>query len=171
MARASSPPGVTPERPGPGQRSVWSFPRPPALEPVAARIQVIHHGVTLADTQHALAVLETSHAPTYYVPPADVDWENIAPSERTSFCEYKGQARYHHVELPGTFVRDAAWSYPAPSRRFRALRDHVAFYAQKLDACLVDGEAARGQAGGFYGGWITSAVTGPFKGEPGTGHW
>lgn len=142
--------------------SVWDYPRPPRIEPTARRIRVVHGGAVIADTTHALRVLETSHPPVYYVPKSDIQAEALAPSRRQTFCEFKGSARYFDV----AGVADAAWTYDDGP-----LAGHVAFYASKLDECFVDDERARPQEGGFYGGWITSDLVGPFKGGPGSAGW
>ena len=156
----------------PGQESVWDYPRPPRLERTPRRIRVVLAGITVADSQHALRVLETSHPPTYYVPPADVRWDYLeAQSGLGSVCEWKGAARYFNVVAGGRRSVRAAWSYPDPTDAFRALKDHVAFYVGLMDACFVDKEQAWSQPGGFYGGWVTSEIVGPFKGEPGSEGW
>lgn len=157
--------------PGPGQESVWDYPRPPALEAVTSRLRVVVAGVTIADTTNGLRVLETSQPPAYYLPPADIDLAYLFPSLSRTFCEWKGLAGYWTIRV-GTDERpDAAWSYPSPTARFEALRDHLAFYPQRVDACFVDDEQVRANEGGFYGGWITSKVVGPFKGGTGTAYW
>jgi len=115
--------------------------------------------------------LETSHPPSWYVPPGDVTRGLLRRSDRSSFCEWKGHAVYWHLDVGGTILRDVAWSYPDPSRAFTALRDHIAFYAGPLDLCTVNGEQVRPQPGGFYGGWITDDLVGPFKGVPGSMGW
>jgi uncharacterized protein (DUF427 family) len=127
--------------------------------------------VTIADTVQAWRVLETSHPPVYYVPPGDVRRELLVASARASFCEWKGGAAYWSVVVGGRQARDAAYSYPTPSVAFGAIRDFLAFYAAPMDACFVGGERVTPQAGGFYGGWITSDIVGPFKGGPGTNGW
>ena len=152
--------------------SVWDYPRPPRLEPIARRIQVILGGETVADTTRAHRVLETSHPPVYYVPLEDVLPGSLLPSGGgTTFCEWKGSASYLDVVAGGRRVERGAWTYRSPTPPFAAIRDAVAFYCAPMDACLVDGEPAAPQPGGFYGGWVTSDVTGPFKGEPGTSGW
>jgi len=150
--------------PGPGQESVWDYPRPPRLEPCVQRVRVEFGGCTIADTLHAYRVLETSHPPTYYIPPEDVRLEFLKPSAKRSFCEFKGEASYWDLEAGARTSRDAAWTYEAPTQPYAILQDHFAFYAGRVDACFVDEERVRPQPGGFYGGWITSRVTGPFKG-------
>ena len=161
----------TPELAGPGQESVWSYPRPAAAEPTGRRIRIEHRGIAIADSRAAIRTLETSHPPSYYLPPSDILLSALRRSERGSFCEWKGQAIYYDVEVGGEILKDVAWSYPAPTAAFAALRDHVAFYAASFDACFVDGEAIVPQPGGFYGGWITSDLVGPFKGIPGIRFW
>lgn len=159
------------QRPGPGQESVWDYPRPPALEPVKRRVRVVFAGLTVADSVRALRVLETSHPPSYYIPPGDVRAECLLPAGGGSFCEWKGRARYFDLQVGEAVARGAAWAYPDPTPRFRALRDYLAFYAQRVDACYLDDEQVQPQPGGFYGGWVSSDLSGPFKGEPGTGGW
>ena len=151
--------------------SVWDYPRPPRAEPSTRRIRVVIGDVTVADTTHAIRVLETSHPPAYYVPPEDVRSEYLRPSRRRTYCEFKGQASYYDLVAGEREVRDAAWYYPDPNERFAAIRDHVAFYPGRVDACFVDEEEVVAQAGDFYGGWLTSDIEGPFKGGPGTAGW
>lgn len=155
----------------PGQESVWDYPRPAIAVPSTAHVRIEHRGGVVADTRSAVRVLETSHPPGWYVPPAAVDMGLLRPSERCSFCEWKGYATYWHLEVGGDLLRDVAWSYPDPNTAFIALRDHLAFYAAPLGLCMVDGERVRPQPGGFYGGWVTSDVAGPFKGVPGSAAW
>jgi uncharacterized protein (DUF427 family) len=157
--------------PGPGQESVWDYPRPPRLEPAGRRIEVIFNGETIAATDRAWRVLETSHPPVYYVPPEDIREGALQPAPGRSFCEWKGEARYFTVQAGDRRAEKAAWSYPAPTPGFAAIKDHVAFYAGPMDRCLVDGEEVRPQPGSFYGGWVTDDVVGPFKGEPGSQGW
>lgn len=157
--------------PGPGQESVWDYPRPPRLEPTSRRIQIIHGGETIADSSRAYRVLETSHPPVYYLPPDDIRQDLIRPSPRRGVCEWKGAARYHTLQLDDRVIADAAWSYPNPTPAFTPITDYLAFYPSKLDRCLVDGVEVASQPGDFYGGWITPDVVGPFKGDPGTWGW
>jgi uncharacterized protein (DUF427 family) len=157
--------------PGPGQESVWDYPRPPRLEETGKHIRVIFNGVTIADTRRALRVLETSHPPVYYIAPDDIKMAHLMPSTRLSYCEWKGQAAYYTVSLADRVAPNAAWYYPEPTAPFRAIKNYVAFYAHLMDACYVDNELARPQPGNFYGGWITGDIVGPFKGEPGTMGW
>lgn len=160
-----------PIKPGPGQESVWDYPRPPRLEPAGRHIQIVVNDVVIVDTRRALRVLETSHPPTYYIPPEDIRMEHLVAARGSSACEWKGVARYYSVRVGEREAAAAAWSYPAPTPAFAAIRNHLAFYAQKMDRCLVDGRVAQAQPGGFYGGWVTDDVVGPFKGEPGTMWW
>lgn len=146
--------------------SVWDYPRPPRVEESDEDVRVELDGVELARSRRALRVLETSHPPVYYLPPEDVRMELLSRGRGSSFCEYKGVAVYW--DAPGRPA--AAWSYPEPTPAFERLRDHVAFYPGRVRAS-VDGEPVQAQEGGFYGGWITSRVRGPFKGGPGTAGW
>ena len=157
-----------PEPAGPGQESVWAYPRPAVAEPSRRHLRIVHRDVVVADTRSAIRTLETSHPPSYYFPPGDVTASVLRPSDRRSFCEWKGQAVYFDIVVGSQVLRDIAWSYPDPSPAFRALRDQVAFYAWPFDGCFVDGERVTPQPGNFYGGWITADVIGPFKGAPGT---
>lgn len=157
--------------PGPGQESVWDYPRPPRLEDVAARITVEFDGRTIADTRGAKRILETSHPPNYYLPPGDIDMDYLQPASGSSFCEWKGVAVYFTVVGRERRVERAAWSYRRPDPAFREIKDFVAFYAGLMDGCFVDGERVTPQPGGFYGGWITQNIVGPFKGAPGTSMW
>jgi len=160
-----------PVKPGPGQESVWDYPRPPRLEKTSRHIVVEFGGVVVADTRDAYRVLETSHPPVYYIPPGDLRQEHVDRAPGSSFCEWKGQASYVSLRVGGRVAERVGWFYPDPVPTFAPLRDHVAFYAGPMDRVTVDGEVVLPQPGGFYGGWITSDVVGPFKGEPGTGFW
>jgi uncharacterized protein (DUF427 family) len=161
----------TPEPTRPGQESVWGYPRPPVARATSAHIVIQHRGVAVADTRRAVRTLETSHPPTYYIPQADILSGALRPAPGSSFCEWKGDAAYWDVIVGDVILPRVGWSYPNPSPGFEALRDHVAFYAAPFDICTVDGETVIPQPGGFYGGWITSAVAGPFKGIPGSRFW
>jgi uncharacterized protein (DUF427 family) len=157
--------------PGPGQESVWDYPRPPRLEREPQRLRVVLGGVTIADTRDGWRVLETSHPPTYYIPPSDILADALVPASGSSVCEWKGRAAYFDVRGGGRDAGRVAWCYPDPTPAFRPIAGHVAFYAGPMDACFVADERVTPQPGGFYGGWITAAVVGPFKGEPGTSGW
>ena len=151
--------------------SVWDYPRPPRLEPVAVRLRVVLGGATLAETRAGYRVLETSHPPTYYFPPADVAPGTLGPPIRAGVCEWKGRAVLHDVAGGGAHAPRAAWAYPDPTPGFRAIAGYVAFYAGPMDACFVGDVRVEPQPGGFYGGWITPGLVGPFKGGPGTMGW
>lgn len=161
-----------PDPAGPGQESVWDYPRPPRLEREPARLKIVHRGLVIADTAAGLRTLETSHPPTYYFPPDSLAPGVLHPSaQRGSFCEWKGRALYWDVIVGDERLAGVGWSYPDPTPAFAALKDHVAFYAAPFDAVFVGDEQARPQPGGFYGGWITAKLAGPFKGGPGSQFW
>lgn len=159
-----------PDVPGPGQESVWDYPRPPRLERSDEHVVVRVGEHVVADTHHAWRVLETSHPPTYYVPRGDVDEALLVPSARRTSCEWKGRASYADLVVDGRRLPDACWWYDAPTEAFTDLAGAVAFYPELVTA-TVDGEEVRGVPGGFYGSWVTSRVAGPFKGAPGTEWW
>jgi uncharacterized protein (DUF427 family) len=161
----------TPDRAGPGQESVWSFPRPAIAEPTNARIVIEHLGRTVADTRAAIRTIETSHPPSYYIPRRDIAEGVLRRAAGSSFCEWKGAAAYWDVVIGGAVLGHVGWSYANPTAPFAPLRDHVAFYAAPFDRCSVDGERVIPQPGDFYGGWITSRFAGPFKGVPGSRGW
>jgi len=151
--------------------NVEDYPRPPKLEPVSDTLRVVFGGVTVAETAHALRILETHHAPTYYIPPEDVVMSALVPRARESFCEWKGSAAYFDLVLDTRRSRNAAWTYPAPVARYQALKDHVSFYAGSVDAAYVGELKVQPQAGDFYGGWVTPNLRGRIKGAAGTLHW
>lgn len=157
--------------PGPGQESVWDYPRPPSLGPAGRRVRVLFDGEVIADSIDALKVCETSGPPTYYVPVKDIRFDRLKPARHASYCEWKGGARYYDIVTGRRRSRRAAWYYPRPKSDYAALKNHVAFYAGRVDEALLDDERARPQPGDFYGGWITSNIVGPFKGEPGSQSW
>lgn len=159
------------QTPGPGQESVWDYPRPPRAEPTHKRVRVVFNGQVIADTTRAVRVLETSHPPVYYIPQADVRMDALTQTSRRTVCEFKGAARYWTIRVGDREAADAAWSYPDPKPGFDNLRDAIAFYPSRMDECTVDGERVQAQEGDFYGGWITSDIVGPFKGGPGTWGW
>jgi uncharacterized protein (DUF427 family) len=154
--------------PGPGQESVWDYPRPPRLEPQKGRVVVKIGDVMLCDTTSALRVLETSHPPTVYVPPGDCDLSKLRETRHQTGCEWKGTASYYDLVEPA--IEDVAWFYKKPVPSFAALKDYLAFYPSKVQ-CSIDGEPVAAQEGDFYGGWKTSRIVGPFKGGPGTWGW
>ncbi|MGE5656775.1 MAG: DUF427 domain-containing protein [Actinomycetota bacterium] len=157
--------------PGPGQESVWDYPRPPRLEDCSKHLQVIFNGVVIADTHSSKRVLETSHPPVYYLPPDDIQMSYLVKVAKASWCEWKGQANYYTVAVGDKQAREAAWFYPNPTPAFASIQNYVAFYASRMDACYVDGELVQSQPGDFYGGWITQEIVGPFKGSAGTWGW
>ncbi|MBO1415308.1 DUF427 domain-containing protein [Streptomyces sp. FH025] len=157
---------------GRGAESVWDYPRPPVVRSARGRlVEVRFGGRVVASSTHGVRVLETSHPPVFYLPPADIATELLAPAEGVSFCEWKGRACYWDLRVGSRWAVQAAWSYPQPLPGNRELSGMLAFYPERVDLCTVDGEAVRAQEGDFYGGWITGEITGPFKGGPGTVGW
>lgn len=156
----------------PGMENVWDYPRPPAVVPCLARVQLELDGAQLADSASALRVLETSHPPTIYLPPSDVNSELLTiTAVRTTWCEFKGAARYLDAFVGARTVREIGWTYPDPSPEYEQLRDYIAFYPGRVDHAWLDGELIEAQDGDFYGGWISADLVGPFKGAPGTLGW
>jgi uncharacterized protein (DUF427 family) len=156
---------------GPGQESVWDYPRPPSAEVTARRIVVELARREIAASTRAVRVCETSHPPVYYVPRDDIAAGLLERGAGLSVCEFKGTATYWDAVVDGVRFPGVGWSYEDPAPGYEVLRGAVAFYPGRVDRALVDGERARPQAGGFYGGWITHEVVGPFKGERGTLGW
>lgn len=150
--------------------NVQTFPRPPRLEPVPQRLLIRLGGAVAAETTRALRVLETHHAPTYYFPREDVA-AALRPVPGSSFCEWKGTARYFDVAAGDATARRAAWSYDRPTRPFAAITGHLAFYAGLMDEAWVGETRVLAQPGDFYGGWVTPNLDGRIKGAPGTQHW
>ncbi len=158
--------------PGPGQESVWDYPRPPRVEAVTKTLKVIFDDTVIAETQRGKRVVETAGAPVYYFPPEDVRMEFLRLSRKNgSLCEWKGWADYYDILINERKAAGAAWTYADPNPGYESIRGFLAFYANKVDACYVDQELARPQPGGFYGGWVTDAIVGPIKGEPGSEYW
>lgn len=162
---------IVPETPGPHQESVWDYPRPPRIEASTETVEVLLGGRVVAVTSAALRVLETSHPPAYYLPRRSFVDGVLRAVDGTTWCEWKGQAHYFDLVTPARTARRAAWTYRHPLPGFEALVDHVAVMPGLVDACRVDAEVVRAQEGGFYGGWITDRVVGPFKGGPGSRGW
>lgn len=162
---------VRPDPPGPGQESAWDYPRPPRVERSGRLVVVVLGGVEVCRTQRALRVMETSHPPVWYLPADDWLPGSLRPAGGSSYCEWKGVASY--VDLVGgdRIGEQAGWTYLDPVPGYEALRGAVAVYPGRTDRCTVDGELVRPQEGGFYGGWVTDDVVGPFKGPPGTLGW
>lgn len=163
----------TPQRvvPGPGQESVWDYPRPPRVEPVHARVTIELGGRLIADTTRAMRVLETSHPPAVYLPADDFVDGALVPAEGSTYCEFKGRAAYSDVIGGEVRVTRGAWHYPAPSPGFESIAGFVSVYPGRMDRCTLDGETVVAQEGDFYGGWITSTIVGPFKGGAATWGW
>jgi uncharacterized protein (DUF427 family) len=158
--------------PSAGQESVWDYPRPPRMQATGRHLVVVFADLVIAESTATIKVMETASPPTYYVPAADVRADVLVPSDdRSTFCEWKGRARYFDILVGDRTAPRAAWTYPEPHRAFTELAGYIAFYPALMDAALVDGEQARPQPGGYYGGWITDDVVGPFKGAPGTEGW
>ena len=155
----------------PGQESVWDYPRPAIAERTCSHVLIQHCGVVVADTRAAVRTLETSHPPSYYIPPADIAPGRVRRAGGGSFCEWKGHAVYWDVVIGDLVMPRVGWSYPAPTPPFEILRDHIAFYAAPFSRCSVDDETVVPQQGEFYGGWITARLAGPFKGGPGSQGW
>ena len=156
---------------GPGQESVWGYPRPPRAERVSQRARIVHGGTLVLDTDDLVRVLETSHPPTYYLPHSEFRVP-LLPSSRLTVCEWKGEACYVDVEVPGVAsLREVGWWYPQPDLRYPQLTDRAAVYAGRFDEVTLDGELVTPQPGEFYGGWITAGIVGPFKGVPGSWGW
>ena len=155
-----------------GMESVWDYPRPPRAESVDRHVVVRHGGATVVDTRDVVRVLETSHPPTYYLPRSAFAEGLLKPVQRRTMCEWKGTARYVDIAVPGAEpLHDIGWWYPTPDPRYPELTDRIALYPAPLDSVEIDGEQVQPQPGGFYGGWITKDLTGPFKGPPGTLGW
>ena len=157
--------------PGPGQESVWDYPRPPRVEAVPERIRVVVDGFSIADSVAALRVLETAGAPVYYVPAEDVRRDLLEPTTHHTFCEWKGEASYWSIMLPDRTIPNAAWAYREPMAGYESIGGYFAFYAWLVDEAWVGDERATPQPGRFYGGWVTSKIVGPMKGAPGTSGW
>lgn len=156
--------------PGPGQESVWDYPRPPRLESVADALRIEHRGTQIAATMRAKRVCETASPPTYYVPRSDVQ-ATLRRAAGASFCEWKGEASYWDVLVGQEVLARAAWSYPDPLEPYEALADHVCFYVAPFERCMVGDAVATPQPGRYYGGWVLPFMLGPFKGEPGSEAW
>lgn len=159
-------------KPGPGQESVWDYPRPPHLERTSKHLKVYWGDQLIAETNQGYRVLETSHPPVYYFPPEAVNPAHIKRhAGRRTFCEWKGSAVYWDLFGEAGTSPLAAWSYPEPNARFAAIQDYLAFYPSRVTKCYVNDELVQAQEGDFYGGWITKDIVGPFKGAAGTWGW
>lgn len=152
-----------------GQESVWDYPRPPQIVPCNRLVEVRHsHGI-IARSRETLRVLETASPPSFYIPPQHIDWAQLVETGMRSVCEWKGEASYWALATSPD-APPVAWQYREPLTEFETLRDYLSFYPGRV-GCYVDGERVRAQHSEFYGGWITDAIVGPFKGDPGTGGW
>ena len=145
---------------------VWDYPQTPRIEDVIQPIKIIFNGVTIADSLNAKRVLEKAHPPVYYLPLEEIKGKYLQASSQRTWCEWKGEAYYYDIVVGDTISKNAAWYYPNPAPDFDEIREYVAFYAGKMEACYVGEELVEPQAGDFYGGWITSTIEGPFKGGP-----
>ncbi len=171
MTYLSRPRPATIDPAGPGQESVWSYPRPPRVEPTARLVRVEFNGVVIAESRRALRVLETASPPVYYLPPDDVRTDLLRPSGHLTVCEWKGSAEHSDLVVGTMSSPRAAWSYATPNPGYEQITGYFAFYPGRVDEATVDGERVRPQPGGYYGGWGTSEIVGPWKGEPGTQGW
>jgi len=160
----------TPLPAAPGQESVWDYPRPPRVEPTSEQVVVTLDGLPVASTTDAVRVLETSHPPVYYLPVDAFEPGVLEPVAGSSVCEFKGVASYVSLRAGGRLLSRVGWTYPTPLPGYEVLADRIALYATDL-TCTVEGEPVVPQDGGFYGGWITSRVVGPFKGSAGSRGW
>jgi len=156
--------------PGPGQESVWDYPRPPRVVKDNREVLVCADGVEIARSSRCIKVQETASPPTFYIPPEQINMDCILPASGTSLCEWKGAASYMDVVTPVRRYVKVGWSYLDPFPEFEAIRDFLSFYPARLE-CFIDGERVRAQPGEFYGGWVTDDIVGPFKGQPGSGGW
>lgn len=152
-----------------GQESVWDYPRPPVVVNCNRTVKVVHNDIVIASSVETCRVLETASPPTFYIREEDINWSRLVESDERSFCEWKGEASYWSLSDEPA-CKPVAWQYKDPFPAFEMLRGHAAFYPGRI-ACYVDDERVRSQRGDFYGGWITNDIAGPFKGDPGTGHW
>ncbi|WP_421765424.1 DUF427 domain-containing protein [Ekhidna sp.] len=158
-------------KPDPGQESVWDYPRPPAIEQYSKHIRIVFNETIILDTNHSFRILETSHPPSYYLPKSSFKKGVLIKTAKTSFCEFKGRAHYYNIVLDNQIVKDAAWGYDSPNHRYGAIKNHICVYAKLMEACFINHERVTPQPGGFYGGWITKNVVGPFKGVPNSWGW
>lgn len=154
--------------PGPGQESVWDYPRPPALVRDEREVTVSDGARLIARSTQCLRLLETASPPTFYIPGSAIEPAALVECAGVSFCEWKGAARYW--ALAGQPTEAVCWDYPDPNPAFAGIAGHFAFYPARVQCC-VEGIPVQPQAGGFYGGWVTPELVGPWKGAPGTGHW
>ncbi|MEH2265916.1 DUF427 domain-containing protein [Nostoc sp.] len=157
--------------PEPGQESVWDYPRPARLEDSNKSIRIIVNSIVLAETSKAKRVIETSHPPSYYLPSEDIKLEYLIETPKKTWCEWKGKCQYYDISVGDRYINNAVWRYFDPSPDFVTIQEYYAFYPSLMDACYVNDELVMSQPGDFYGGWITTDIVGPFKGNPGTMGW
>ena len=157
--------------PAPGQTSVWDYPRPPSLVAEPREIVIRWAGAEIARSTRSIRVMETAHPPSFYLPWDDILEGCLEPAEGSSLCEWKGPARYWTLALGDRRLARVAWGYPTPLEGAEAIADRISFYPHPELDCRVAGEPVSAQPGGFYGGWITAELTGPFKGAPGSEGW
>jgi uncharacterized protein (DUF427 family) len=146
----------------PDEEFVQNYPLPPKIENVTNHIKIIFNGIVIGETKKAKRVLEKGHAPAYYIPPENVKKEYLTKAENPSFCPWKGEARYYHITVSGKTARYACWYYPLPKKDFESIKDYIAFYPGKMDACYIDEEKASPEPAKYYGGWVTDSIKGPF---------
>lgn len=158
------------DTPGPGQESVWDYPRPPRIDPVENKVVIKCGPGIIADTTNSIRILETAGPPVYYIPKKDIDMSLLCEGEGSSLCEWKGPARYWTVQIGDKVLKNVGWGYPEPFPGYEQIKEFISFYPSRLE-CFINGERVLPQPGGFYGGWVTKAIVGPFKGEPGTEWW
>lgn len=158
------------KEPAKGEESVWDYPRPPKCSLDSREVSVTAGKQEIARTVRAVRVMETASPPTFYIPAADIDLSVLRRMQGSSFCEWKGQATYWSLESPSSRIPNVGWSYEQPTKPFEPITDYLSFYPGVVE-CFVSGERVRPQPGGFYGGWVTSEIVGPFKGEAGTSGW
>jgi len=166
---------VVPDPVGPGQESVWNFPRPPVVQEVSYTLKVEHAGFVIASTNTAIRVIETAGAPVYYFPPNAVQQDLLKKNSRQSICEWKGIAVYFDLHLGSMQIEDVAFCYPDPlddlRKGYRRIAGYFAFYADRLDKCLIDEILVTPQPGRYYAGWVSPELAGPIKGCPGSENW
>jgi len=140
-----------------------------------AVLKVVFAGEVVAETSRGLKVVETAGAPVYHFPPEDVREECLRPAPGSSFCEWKGEARYFDLTVNGQTAKKAVYCYPDPlddlGQGYSRIAGWYVFYAGAMDEVRVGEEKATPQPGGYYAGWVTSRITGPVKGAPGSEGW
>ncbi|HEX6002257.1 MAG TPA: DUF427 domain-containing protein [Hyphomicrobiaceae bacterium] len=110
------------------------------IEPNPQRVRVIFNGHVVADTRRALSLREAAYPPVQYIPRADIDMSVFQRSTHASRCPYKGEASYYSLRVNGCRSENAAWSYEVPYPAVAAIKDHLAFYPDRV-ASIEEGEA------------------------------